>query len=73
MVFQRKMAQETEAKWAVAIEEALQRNMNTLFSQGMRQKSQRAISLYPFLKVLQPPDYTRIIIQVLTPLVYSTS
>jgi len=65
IAFQRKLAQETEEKWAIAIEESLQRNMNALFSQGMKQKSQRAISLYPFLKVLGAPDYTRIIVQVI--------
>lgn len=62
--FQRTIAQETERRWEGAIEEALERNLNTLLSQGMRHKSQKAVSLYPYLKVLPPADYVRIIIQV---------
>ncbi len=58
------MASEMEAQWGTSIQEALDRNMNTLLSQGMRHKSQRAICLYPFLKVLPSSDYIQIIIQV---------
>lgn len=57
------MASETEAEWGATIAAALERNLQTLLSQGLRHKS-RAISLYPFLKVLSTQDYVRIIIQV---------
>lgn len=53
-----------EKDWATAIGEAFDRNMNSLVQQSTRARGRKAISLYPFLKVVSKEDIIKILIQV---------
>jgi hypothetical protein len=61
--FQRKKLNETQDSWKKIICEAYHRDLKVLRVQ-QHYRTFRHISLYPYLKVLDPEDYFEIILQV---------